>query len=727
MKNWILIATSLLTMTFVTITEGVAQKDITVEDIWSKGTFRTKGVSGFNFMKDGKHYAKTEGKRIVKMDITTGKEAGTVYESPIEFEDYAFNSDESKILLATEGEAIYRRSSRAFYKIWDGKTVSDLYPNLKQNNPQFNPQGTMVAFTADNNLYVKDLQSGNVRQLTTDGKNNHIINGFCDWVYEEELSFTRAFEWSPDGTTIAFLRFDETAVPEFSMEYHENAMYPRPYKFKYPKVGEKNSTVTAWLVNVLPPSVKKGKKAQNVALTPVKGLGNYEYIPRLRWTPAGKLIVFRMNRLQNELDLMQVDAKTGMTEDVLVKETSNTFVDVEMNDDLSFLKDGSFIKSSERDGWNHIYYHNAKGAVVRQLTKGDYDVRKIIGMDEKRGLVYYQASKESPMKKGISAVKIDGTGDNYLVGGSGSNDAEFSANFDYFVLTHSTINEPPTITVMTNDAKPVRVIEDNAKMRQQIYEYACSRVVFKTIKTTEGVELNAFMVLPMGFDSTKKYPVFMTQYSGPNSQQVLDQWRGTNYWWEQLLTKQGYIVVCVDPRGTGGRGVNFRKITYKKLGFFETVDQIESAKYLSNLPFVDGKRIGIFGWSYGGYMASSCILKGNDVFKAAIAVAPVTNWKWYDSIYTERYMQTEKENADGYKDNSPVNFVDRLTGNFLLIHGMADDNVHFQHSVEMANALINANKQFDTYFYPNRNHGIYGGYARLHLYNKMLSFLKEKL
>lgn len=693
----------------------IAQKKITVEDIWQKGTFKQKGVPGFNFLNDGKHYSANMGETIAKFDLTTGKQVGTIFEAKTPFDDYSFSADESKILFSKESEQIYRRSSKGFFSVWDGKNTAPLVPSVKQSNPTFNPQATHVAYTADNNLFVKDLAKDKNTQVTKDGAKNRIINGMCDWVYEEEFGFTRAFEWSPDGSKIAFLRFDESAVPEFGMEKFTNGVYPEPIKFKYPKVGENNSIVTVWIYDV-----KKGKTKQVET-------GAAEYFPRLKWTPDNQLVVFKLNRLQNELDYLLADAKTGKTS-LLMKETRPTYVDVELNDDMMFLKDGSFIKSSEQDGWNHIYLYSKDGKITKQLTKGNFDVRKIYGVDAVRNEVLYQASKESPMRKGIYAVKLDGSADRFLSGGRGVNDADWSSTYDYYVLSNSKINEPPSYAVIENGTgKVVRMIEDNAVIRRQQFEYEVGSTEFFKFTTTEGVELNGWMMRPQGFDSTKHYPVLMTQYSGPNSQQVVDQWGGSNYWWYQMLVQKGYLVVCVDPRGTGGRGEAFRKITYKQLGHYETMDQIEAAKWLAKQPYIDGKRIGIFGWSYGGYMSSLCLLKGNDVFKTAIAVAPVTNWKWYDSVYTERYMQTEKENAAGYKDNSPVNFADRLKGNYLLIHGMADDNVHFQNSVEMANALIAANKQFDTYFYPNRNHGIYGGMARVHLYNKMTNFLIEKL
>jgi len=432
-----------------------------------------------------------------------------------------------------------------------------------------------------------------------------------------------------------------------------------------------------------------------------------------------------MNRHQNELELLLFNP-VSKRQSSLLKEQNKYYVDI--HDNLTFLKDNKhFIWTAELDGYNHVYLYDLKGNIKQQLTKGNYDVTNFYGVDEKRKLVFYQAAEDGPLNKYVFSVDLKGKNKKRLTPEKGTNGASFSSTFDYFINNHSTINQAASFKVYDVNGKYIKTLEDNANNASLMEEFGVSPVEFFDFKTSEDVTLNAYMIKPPNFDANKKHPVFMYLYGGPNSQQVTNSWKGFNYWWFQMLAQKGYIVVCVDNRGTGGRGEEFRKMTYLKLGHYETIDQIEAAKYLGNLPYTDASRIGIFGWSYGGYMSTLCLLKGNDVFKAAIAVAPVTNWKWYDSVYTERYMRTTKENPDGYKENSPVYFADRLKGNYLMIHGIADDNVHFQNSVEMANALIKANKQFDTYFYPNRNHGIYGGNTRLHLYNKMTEFLLEKL
>jgi dipeptidyl-peptidase 4 len=706
--------------------QSIAQKQITLEDIWKKGTFASKNVPGFKFRNDGRHYTKLELNDIKQYDITTGNVDATLLrgaEVKIKdfnktIENYAFSDDESKILFANGVESIYRHSEKANYYIFDTKTniFQSVFEKSKQRYATFSPDGEKIAFESDNNLFWKDIKSEKTVQITTDGKINEIINGASDWVYEEEFTLVRAFEWSPDGKKIAYLRFDERAVPEFTMDYYEDGAYPKPYKFKYPKVGQPNATVSVFIYDLT--------TGKSIDVTPEANVD--VYYPRIKWTQdANKLCITQLNRLQNEMTLVIADATTGKTYP-LYKEVNEKYV--ELHDNLTFLKNGNqFLWTSEGDGYNRIYLHDMSGRPSRTITSGNFDVTEFYGIDEKNGLLYYQAAARSPMQREVYCIDLEGKNNKCLTTNEGYNTAQFSTTFDYFVRNTSTLNTPPVFAVHDNAGKLVRVLEENLRINQLQKDYNTVKGSFFTFNTSENVSLNGWIMRPAKMKKKQKLPVLMYVYGGPGSQQVTDQWKGGNYWWFQHLVQQGFIVACVDNRGTGARGEAFKKITYKQLGKYETIDQIEAAKFLGTLPNVDKTKIGIFGWSYGGYMASSCMFKGSEVFKAGIAVAPVTNWKWYDSAYTERYMQTEKENATGYKENSPVYFADGLKGNYLLIHGLTDDNVHFQNTVEMTNNLIAANKQFDTYFYPNRNHGIYGGNARLHLYQKMTNFLVEKL
>lgn len=701
-----------------------AQQDITLEDIWQKYTYYAGGVRGFNFLNDGKSYTRLETGKIEQYDFLSDKLVTTLFdteslEERIQFSDYALSDSEEKMLLTTESESIYRYSTRANYFVWDKTTnkLEPLFDEGKQRYATFNPKADKVAFVYQNDLYIRDLTKGDFIRVTSDGKYNSVINGASDWVYEEEFGLVRAFEWSPDGDKIAFLRFDESEVKEFMMQIYKDDLYPENVTFKYPKVGEKNSLISAHVYDLT-----------NGKLVKIEtGDEQDQYLPRLRWTPDGKLCVFRMNRHQDQLDLLIADTATGKTK-VLYTEKESEYIDQNVLDNITFLQDGKhFVMTSERDDYHHIYLHNLQsGKQVRQLTEGDWDVTSFYGVDEVNEVAYYQAAKETPIRTHVYSVDLKGKS-KQLTEKEGTNDATFNNTFTHFILNHSTVNTPPTYAIYDEKGKLIRELEDNKRIADMQETYGTSPVEFFEFTTSDNVQLNAWMMKPADFDENKKYPVFMYLYGGPGSQQVTDGWKGQNYWWFQMLTQKGFIVACVDNRGTGARGEAFKKMTYQQLGHYETLDQIAAAQYLGNLPYTDKDRIGIFGWSYGGYMSSLCLLKGNDVFKAAIAVAPVTSWKWYDTIYTERFMRTLAENENGYKDNSPVYFADRLKGNYLLAHGVADDNVHFQHAVEMSNALISANKQFDTYYYPNRNHGIYGDNARLHLYTKMTNFLEEKL
>lgn len=718
--------TSLLILLTIIFNSSFAQKEITVKEIWQDYTFYDELLPNFNFQKDGKHYTILERNRIKQCDLTTGSVTKILFDASEvkdrsefsgQIDDYSFSEDEQKILIKTETEQIYRRSTKANFYVWDQKKeiLFEVSNDGKQRYATFSPSADKVAFVRENNLFYKELESKKTIQITRDGKQNEIINGASDWIYEEEFRLTKAFEWSPDGNKIAFLKFNETNVKEFTLQFFNGGLYPDNESFKYPKVGEENAVVEVFIYDI------ETKKTTKVDIG-----GTDIYIPRIKWTKGkNTLCVTKLNRLQNELELLLVDVTTGDVRS-LFTEKNDSYIG--LHDNLTFLEDGKyFLWTSEEDGFNHIYFYDLLGMVKKQLTKGAYDVTDFYGFDEKRMLVYFQAAIDSPLERQVYTVGLNGEKYRKLTSFKGTNNAQFSSTFDYYVNTNSTINSPPTYTVYDLEGNSVRVIVDNSSIVQVQKTYNAQPVEFFNFRTSDSVQLNGWQINPPDFDPLQKYPVFMYVYGGPGSQTVLDEYGGQNYWWFQLLAQKGYIVVSVDNRGTGGRGEEFKKMTYLQLGKYEAIDQIEAAKYLANLPYTDADRIGIFGWSYGGYVSLLSLFKGADVFKSAIAVAPVTNWKWYDTVYTERYMQTLKENADGYNDNSPINFVDNMKGNLLLIHGTGDDNVHFQNTVELTNALISANKQFDTYFYPNRNHSIFGANARQHLYVKMTDFLLENL
>lgn len=723
MKIYLSILTS-----FLIIISLSSQKEITTEDLWQNHTFFANSVPGFNFLKDGKHFTRLQDNVIKKYDLTSGEFVSEILNGEElkgqegftgTIQSYSFSDDEHRIMIKSEVAAIYRRSTIAKFHVYD-RDSKELIPVWNKKGKigyaTFNPAADKAAFVHKNNLYYTNLTTGKTTQITKDGLQNNIINGSTDWVYEEEFSFAKAFYWSPDGEKIAFIRFDESEVKEFTMTKYDDGLYPIYETFKYPKVGEKNADVSAHIYYL------KEKDIRKIDIEDENDI----YIPRIKWTADNdKIVVYKLNRHQNDLKLYIVDTKKNKSK-ILLHETNKYYINI--TDDLTFLKDQKhFVWTSEKDGFNHVYLYDMKGNEKKALTSGDYDVTGFYGVDEKNKKVFYQAAENTPIRKQVYSVNLDGKNKKLVSSNSGTNKAQWSSTFDYFVNTYSNANQSPTFKVYDRNSKLIRVIEENLNVGKLQIEYNVSPVEFFTFKTSEGVELNGWMIKPKNFEENKKYPLFMTQYSGPGSQQVTDSWKGNNYWWYQQLAQNDYIVACVDPRGTGARGEEFKKMTYLQLGKYETIDQIEAAKYLGGLSYTDASRIGIFGWSYGGYMSSLCILKGNDVFKSAIAVAPVTSWKWYDTVYTERFMRTLKENESGYKENSPVYFADKLKGNYLIVHGIGDDNVHFQNTTEMMNALIKANKQYDTYIYPNRNHGIYGDNARLHLWTKMNDFIFNKI
>lgn len=698
-------------------------KSVNLEDIWQKYSFYPEYVWGLKSMKNGDYYTQVDRdnnvSKLNKYSYRTGRRISTIADSKklaIAVADYTFSEDEQKVLFATETESIYRYSSRSIFYVYDirSRKLTKLLDD-KVMYATFSPDGSKVAFVKDNNLYLKELASMKETQITSDGINNQVINGATDWVYEEEFGLVKAFFWSPDGSKIAFYRFDENEVKKFSMDMFQGKLYPTQYEFRYPKAGEDNSEISLHIYDV------EQQITQKLDL-----LLNYEYLPRMGWTKdANTLYVFRMNRHQNQLDFLLVDANTGKSR-VLFTETDKYYVDV--HDNTTFLNDGKhFIWTSEKSGFNHLYKVSLEDGKMQQITNGNWEVTSYHGMNTESGKIYYTSTEEGAINRSVFSINTDGTDKQKLTDKIGDNSATFSKGMKYFINNYSEANTPPQFTLHNAKGKLIRLLENNKELSEKMSEYAFGDKEFFSFNNSENVSLNGWMMKPADFDSLKQYPVFMFLYGGPGSQQVLNSWGWNNYFWYQHLTQQGYIVACIDNRGTGGRGAEFKKMTYQQLGKYETIDQIEANKYLGSLPYVDANRIGIQGWSYGGYMSSLAITKGADVFKMAIAVAPVTNWRYYDNIYTERYMRTPQENPEGYDDNSPINHVDKLEGKYLLIHGSADDNVHVQNTYEMVSALIQANKQFDLFIYPDKNHGIYGGNSRLHLYQMMTDYILKNL
>ena len=721
----------LLSLLFVAVTSLTSFAQITLNDVWRDYTFIPDRVSGFNFLEDGKSFTRLEQGKINRYDLKSGERTNVILDGTKlagqdgfdgRINSYQFSADESKVLISNQTEQLFRRSSQSYFFVYDleEKTLTAVYPAKKHRLATLDPTGERVAFVVDNNVWIKELDGGQVTQVTNDGAVNRIINGAADWVYEEEFAFSRAIHWSPDGKHLAYLKFDESAVPQFTYTDFHDGMYPEYNTFKYPKVGEQNSTVSLHSY-----TIKGGETRQLLKVNASKN-DRWHYLPRVQFTTEDdELVAQVMNRYQNQTELVLFDLGKG-TERTILKEANKFYIDV--HDNLTFLPDGDhFIWTSEIDGYNHIYLHTLSNAEEQeQITAGKWEVTNFYGLHD--GQVYFQAAKTNPMGREVYRKSLRGKDKpRPLAAEPGYNDAQFSDTYDYFVLTNSTINRAPRVSVMDGKGKMVRSIVDNKALMERTAAKGFQPVEFFDFETPEGTTLNGYMIKPANMNENEEHPLLMHVYGGPGSQQVLNNWRGQNMAWFQMLVQRGFVLAVVDNRGTGARGEVMKKQTYLTLGKQETEDQIAAAKYLGAQSYIDKDKIGIFGWSYGGFMALHSILQGNDVFAAAISVAPVTNWKWYDTIYTERYMRTYAENKEGYDENSPIHYADRLRGDLLLVHGMGDDNVHFQHTAEMANALIMNNKQFDTYFYPNRNHGIYGGPTRLHLYTKMTNFLLDAL
>jgi dipeptidyl-peptidase 4 len=708
-----------------------SQQKITLEDIWAKGAFASKSAQGFNVLKDGSSYVDiainekdgTEGiylfnlktqKKIKQLVAASELKYETVF---LHIRTYELSPNEDKLLLYENMEHVYRRSAKANYFVFDiaTKKVIELSNEGKQLFPTFSPDGKKLAYVINNNLYIRDIESGVETKVTTDGEQNKIKNGWGDWVYEEEYSKADYFDWSANSQYLAYIRFDETAVKEFTMDFYKGDLYPERYTFKYPKAGEENSLVS---VHVYDAQAKTTVTADIGTQTDI-------YIPRIEFTNNSKVLcIQRMNRLQNKLEFLFTDVTNGKST-VVYTDESKTYIDI--TDDLRFVGNTGFIVSSERDDFNHLYYYDLSGKLINQITKGDWDMMEFKGFDEATNTLYYLSTENGAINRDMYSIKIDGSDKKRMSPKIGQTNFEFTQGYKYYISTYSDANTPPVYELYNIKGKLVKVLENNSELFMKMGSYNLAKKNFFTFKHPEGFELNGWMMKPVNFDSTKKYPVYMYAYGGPGGNECNNGWDWNDYFWHNLLAQEGYIVVCVDNRGTLGRGRKFKHSTYMQLGKLETIDQIEVAKYLGRLPYVDRSRIGFQGWSFGGYMASLMISKGADVIKAAIAVAPVTNWKYYDNIYTERFLRQPKDNIRGYEDNSPTNFVKNIKGKFLLIHGSGDDNVHMQNSMELAGAMVKNNIPFDFMIYPNKSHGISGGYTRLHIYTKMLKFVKENL
>lgn len=704
---------------------ALAQKSITLEDIYKKGTFRAEFVAGFNSMKDGRYYVEFEENNLVKKSFETGYTVETLVKKgdaknekgeDLSLADIEWSSNESKLLIYVDREFIYRRSSKAVVYVYDLATKkTQKVSNEKVLHATLNPDATKVAYVLNNNMYIYDIATKKTTQITKDGKTNAIINGNCDWVYEEEFSFTQAYQWSEKGTYLAYYKFDESKVPSFTFTMFDS-LYPTQYTYKYPKAGDANSVVSIFIYDV-----KTGKqiKANTGKETDV-------YIPRIKFTKQDdKLSISWLNRLQNEMQLLLVDAKTGASK-VYYQEKNKYYIETETAD-VEFLQDGKHaIISSEQQGYNQLYKIALDGSSKLLLTPNKTDVTSIAGIDEKNNKLYFIDCGRGSTNRDFCSVELNGNNYKLEMPQVGTHNIKMSSDFSYGFHTYSSITQPTVYSLVNMQTGKKRILKDNAKLSNLLLEYQTVTPQITKIANSKGDSLNAWMLYPKNFDATKKYPVLFCNYGGPGSQQVGNRWGAVNMW-HQFLAQNGYMIVCVDNTGTGFRGEEFKKKTYLQLGKYEIEDQIDAAKYLATLPYVDGNRIGHWGWSYGGFMSSLAITKGADVFKSAIAVAPVTHWKFYDNIYTERYMRTPKTNAAGYNNNAPLSEVNKIKGNYLIIHGTADDNVHFQNSVAMIDEMVKKNIKFESAYYPNKNHGIYGGNTTFHIYSLMTKFILEKL
>ena len=702
-----------------------AMQGDTLDDILS-GKYAPRGVQAMVSSADGMHYYQTDPQKtaVIKYAYATGEAVDTLFNTRTarnctfdSFEGFMVSNDEYRVLVYRNREQIYRHSFRADYYYHDVRRnmVRKLteHPS-KQMIPTFSPDGKMVAYVIDNDIWLTKFDFDTESRVTDDGAQDSIINAATDWVYEEEFGTTRLMEFSPDSKLLAFVRTDESAVKEFSFQTFNEQLYPGFYRFKYPKPGEANAKVECRVFDI----------ASRVTRTMEVPVDSDGYIPRITFTKdPSQLAVMTLNRDQNRFDMYFVNPRSTVAKLVL-RDENKYYIDSDWLNSIHFMEE-RFTYVSERDGFSHIYIYGLTGALQKQLTTGSYDVTELLAVDEQSETIFYQAADESPLRRNIYRINIDKGKPQKLSPQTGFNNASFSAQGRYFIHRWSDITTPPVITLHDSNGKQLRLLEDNSALRGILAEARLPQREFITVPAADGItQLNGWVLKPAKFNPARKYPVVMVQYSGPNSQEVMDRF-GID--WYYAMTEKDIVVACVDGRGTAARGEEFRKSTYMNLGIIESDDQIAAARYLGSLPYVDANRIGIWGWSYGGYNVLMSMSRGNGIFRAGVAIAPVTDWRFYDTVYSERFMRTPNQNYDGYRNSSAITLADQLQGQLLLIHGMADDNVHFQHSVEYTRALIRANKQFEHFFFPDKNHFISGENSRRYLYDKVIGFFQEHL
>ena len=720
----------LLLMLVATLVTFGQTKKITVEDIWNDFKFYPRGVAGYTAMPKSDYYTVIKRAGIERYSFATGERVdmllsnadlerlsnGAVNISKVS--GYEFSSDEKRMVIAVEEESIWRRSSLAFYYVYDlvNKTLTMVADtNTKLHFAFLSEDGSKVLFARDCDLFYQDMATGKITRITNDGKENAILNGYADWVYEEELDMSSAASWSPDGTKIAFLRFDESRVKEYNFALYDN-LYPTDFKYKYPKAGEDNSLVDVYIYDVAAAQLTKIDLGDNSNC----------YFPRVYWLPnSTDAVVLKLNRHQNQLDFIRYNTVTK-AQDIIYTDKNDKWLDV--TDDYYFLKDGkTMIVTSERDGFNHIYKVTL-GGEIKQLTSGKWEVNKIQYVNEAKKQIYYLSNESGVLNRDLYVVNFDGKKKALISSGDGWNQTVFSPNGNFYRNQYSNLNTLPIYTIRDAKGKELRVLNDNQNVQNTMNEYGFVKREIISFTTADGTQLNGWMMKPANFDPNKKYPVMMNCYGGPGSQQVENAYQSAqDYAFYQMLAQHGYISVCVDGRGTATRGDEFKKIIYQQMGKYEAIDQIATANWLKTLPYVDGNRIGIWGWSFGGYLSALSMFRGEGAFKMAISVAPVTNWRYYDNVYTERFMRTPQENPDGYDMNSPTTYANQLKGKYLLIHGTADDNVHFQNAMELIKGLNEAGVEYDQFFFPNKNHFILGGNTRTYLYTKLAKYILENL